>query len=116
MGLKYQRGYINLGTTRDWLLIFGIAAASVAGVTLGITNGVNYMVEDKQEFRTRATDAIDGKYLTTISIAPFKRSDVCKKEGRAFSAAFVAKDKANTVVEGTVCIAKDREAIVKLKP
>ncbi len=116
MGHKNQRGYINLGTTRDWLIYLGVAAAGVAGVTLGVARGVSYFVEDKQEFRTRAVDAIDGKYLTTISITPFKRSAVCKKEGREFSADFVAKNAGNTVVEGTVCIAKDREALVKLKP
>lgn len=109
-------GPIDLPSGRDWMIFFGIAAGAVAGATVAIDRGVNALVEDKQEFRARAKDAVEGKSLTLIALDKFQKSRACGDGNRPYTATFAAKGSDGKLVEGMVCIARDREARLKINP
>jgi hypothetical protein len=100
-------------STRSVATFFSLAAAAVAGATIGVDRAVDAFNHDKSEFRARAQDAIETKSLTLISLDKFRKSNECNDSERPYASKFVAKDHHSQVVEGAVCIARDREAHLK---
>jgi hypothetical protein len=113
---KYQRGDALGDAVKAGFIFIAVVVAVV--VAIGACFGVWFFGSKKNDtkllaetaiFSDRADDLLKSKSLTVITMEKFSKNAACPAD-ITYGAKFVAKDTANKVVEGRICMATNREA------